>query len=133
MVGKYTNLSDAYLSVTKVSNIWCPNDIDRYQALQHAAIVAERKLVIDWIESVHLEPSVSSSSFGTHSLMLQQYAKTAPEEYDAAWEKLKGADGILVPGGFGDRGIEGKILAANYARVHKKPYLGICLGLQIAV
>ncbi len=41
--------------------------------------------------------------------------------------------GILVPGGFGDRGIEGMIAAARYAREHKKPYLGVCLDLQIAV
>ena len=46
---------------------------------------------------------------------------------------LKDSDGILVPGGFGDRGIEGKIIAAQYAREHKIPYLGICLGMQIAV
>jgi len=46
---------------------------------------------------------------------------------------LKSADAILVPGGFGERGIEGKILAAKYAREHKIPYLGICLGMQIAV
>ncbi|MEY2881972.1 MAG: hypothetical protein RLZZ15_4352 [Verrucomicrobiota bacterium] len=47
--------------------------------------------------------------------------------------KLRGLDGILVPGGFGDRGIEGKIAAAKYARVHRVPYYGLCLGLQIAV
>ncbi len=46
---------------------------------------------------------------------------------------LKDVDGVLVPGGFGDRGIEGKILAAGYARQHDVPYLGICLGMQIAV
>ncbi|TDP54379.1 CTP synthase [Aminicella lysinilytica] len=46
---------------------------------------------------------------------------------------LKDVDGILVPGGFGDRGIEGKVLAAGYARQHDVPYLGICLGMQIAV
>ena len=46
---------------------------------------------------------------------------------------LEGADGILVPGGFGPRGIEGKICAANYARVNKVPYFGICLGMQVAV
>jgi CTP synthase len=46
---------------------------------------------------------------------------------------LADADGILVPGGFGTRGIEGKICAANYARVNKVPYFGICLGMQIAV
>ncbi|MBE3571618.1 MAG: CTP synthase [Moorella humiferrea] len=48
-------------------------------------------------------------------------------------EQLKGAAGILVPGGFGDRGTEGKILAARYAREMKVPYLGICLGMQLAV
>jgi len=48
-------------------------------------------------------------------------------------EALKGLDAILVPGGFGSRGIEGKIAAANYARTHKVPYLGICLGMQVAV
>ena len=49
----------------------------------------------------------------------------------AAWEKLNNSDGILVPGGFGNRGVEGKILAANYARVNDRPYLGICLGMQV--
>ena len=46
---------------------------------------------------------------------------------------FKDVDGILVPGGFGSRGIEGKILACNYARTHKIPYFGICLGMQIAI
>jgi CTP synthase len=48
-------------------------------------------------------------------------------------DALKGLDAILVPGGFGSRGIEGKIAAANYARVNNVPYLGICLGMQVAV
>lgn len=52
---------------------------------------------------------------------------------DNCAEKLAGADGILVPGGFGSRGIEGKICAAQYARENKIPYFGICLGMQIAV
>ena len=53
--------------------------------------------------------------------------------YQSADEILKDCDGILVPGGFGDRGIEGMICAANYARINNIPYLGICLGMQIAV
>ena len=101
MVGKYTNLSDAYLSVIK--------------SLQHAAMAVDRKLVIDWIEASHLESDWADSS-----------------EREQAWEMLKQAAGVLVPGGFGDRGIEGKILAAEYARTHSTPYLGICLGLQVA-
>lgn len=46
---------------------------------------------------------------------------------------LQGADGVLVPGGFGGRGVQGKIIAAKYARENRIPYLGICLGMQIAV
>ena len=95
MVGKYTGLTDSYLSVIK--------------SLQHASYEVNRTLVIDWIEASNLE-----------------------DENHEDWNTLKSADGILVPGGFGDRGIEGKILAANYARVSKTPFLGICLGLQIA-
>jgi len=100
MVGKYTGLSDSYLSVIK--------------ALQHSAFAVDRKLVIDWIESTDLDP---------HDVT---------ENHDEAWELLRAADGILVPGGFGNRGVEGKIAAANYARVNNVPYLGVCLGLQIA-
>ena len=103
MVGKYTDLSDAYLSVIK--------------SLQHAAMAVNRKLNIDWIEASHLEDSWKQENSG---------------EFDTAWNLLKGANGVLVPGGFGDRGIEGKILAAEYARTSKTPYLGICLGLQVA-
>jgi len=100
MVGKYTGLSDSYLSVIK--------------ALQHSAYTVDRKLVIDWIESTDLDP---------HDVT---------EKHDEAWGLLKAADGILVPGGFGNRGVEGKIAAANYARINNVPYLGVCLGLQIA-
>ena len=103
MVGKYTDLSDAYLSVIK--------------SLQHAAMAVDRRLIIDWIEASHLE---------------QEWNAESKDEHDAAWTLLKAADGILVPGGFGDRGVEGKILAAHYARTSKVPYLGICLGLQVA-
>ncbi|TVU35937.1 hypothetical protein EJB05_17844, partial [Eragrostis curvula] len=104
MVGKYTGLSDSYLSVLK--------------ALLHASVDCRRKLVIDWVASTDLEDST---------------AIEAPDAYKAAWNSLKGADGILVPGGFGDRGVQGKILAAKYAREKNVPYLGICLGMQIAV
>ena len=100
MVGKYTGLSDSYLSVIK--------------ALQHSAFAVNRKLIIDWIESTNLDPIERTPM------------------YDDAWAILKAADGILVPGGFGNRGVEGKIAAANYARVNNVPYLGVCLGLQIA-
>ncbi|KAL6618747.1 hypothetical protein ACP70R_033886 [Stipagrostis hirtigluma subsp. patula] len=104
MVGKYTGLSDSYLSVLK--------------ALLHASVALERKLVVDWVPSCDLEDSAE---------------KETPEAFEKAWDLLKGADGVLVPGGFGDRGVQGKILAAQYARENNVPYLGICLGMQIAV
>ncbi|KAM0858712.1 hypothetical protein ACQ4PT_032689 [Festuca glaucescens] len=104
MVGKYTGLSDSYLSVLK--------------ALLHASVDCRRKLVVDWVASTDLEDSTKIE---------------APDAYESAWNLLKGADGILVPGGFGDRGVQGKILAAQYARENNVPYLGICLGMQMAV
>ncbi|KAE9590490.1 putative CTP synthase (glutamine hydrolyzing) [Lupinus albus] len=104
MVGKYTGLSDAYLSVLK--------------ALLHAAVAHNRKLIVEWVPAGDLEDVTS---------------KQDPDSYKVAWGLLKGADGILVPGGFGDRGVQGKILAAKYARENNVPFLGICLGMQIAV
>ncbi|XP_039168879.1 CTP synthase isoform X1 [Eucalyptus grandis] len=104
MVGKYTEHSDSYLSVVK--------------ALLHASVRCRKKLVVDWVPACDLENVT---------------AKENPEACKAAWKKLKGANGVLVPGGFGDRGVQGKILAAKYAREKRVPYLGICLGMQIAV
>lgn len=59
--------------------------------------------------------------------------KSDPKQKQIEIEKLKSSDAIIIPGGFGARGMEGKIFAANFARVNKKPFLGICLGLQMAV
>jgi CTP synthase len=78
------------------------------EALRHAGVEHDAQIEIDWIDSEQLQP-------------------------DQARERLAGADGILVPGGFGGRGIEGKIAAAQIAREQGIPYLGICLGMQIAV
>lgn len=50
-----------------------------------------------------------------------------------AWDAIRSSDGICVPGGFGNRGTEGKILACQYARENKKPYLGLCLGMQVSL
>lgn len=78
------------------------------EALKHGGLDHDAHVNIDWVDS-----------------------ESITEENVA--ERLKNADGILVPGGFGTRGIEGKIAAAKYARENKVPYLGICLGLQIAI
>jgi CTP synthase len=82
------------------------------EALRHAASLQDSKVEIDWIDSETLEGA---------------------EHAGAARERLLAADGILIPGGFGGRGIEGKIAAAGIARQHQIPYLGICLGMQVAV
>ncbi|MCR5586139.1 MAG: CTP synthase [Lachnospiraceae bacterium] len=94
IVGKYTQLHDAYLSVS--------------EALKHGGISAGAHVNIEWIDSEELND----------------------ENYE---ESLKNLDGILVPGGFGRRGIYGMVLAAKYARENKIPYLGICLGMQMAI
>ena len=104
IVGKYTDLHDSYISV--------------YKALEHASLAYRRKLEIRWIEASNLEPEMN---------------KTDPIQYHESWQNLCGADGVLVPGGFGSRGIEGMVLAAKWAREHKVPYLGICLGMHIAI
>ena len=80
------------------------------EALKHSGIATRSAVDIDWIDSESLEADGVNLD-----------------------EVFKGVDGILVPGGFGSRGIEGKILACNYARTHNIPYLGICLGMQIAI
>ncbi|TKR67923.1 hypothetical protein L596_023995 [Steinernema carpocapsae] len=84
------------------------------KALKHAAIHANRKLRIEFVSSEDLEDGAD------------------PKAQVKAWETIKGCNAILVPGGFGDRGIEGMIRVCQYARENKVPYLGICLGMQCA-
>jgi CTP synthase len=86
------------------------------EALRHAASLQDSKVKIEWIDSETLEPG----------------AERNDDQRDTA-ELLADVDGILIPGGFGGRGIEGKIAAARIAREQEIPYLGICLGMQIAV
>jgi CTP synthase len=76
------------------------------EALKHAAIANGVEVEIGWVHSTDLEK-------------------------DRGWEIIRTADGIVVPGGFGSRGIEGKVMAARYARENKVPYLGLCLGMQV--
>ncbi|KAK7108848.1 CTP synthase 1-like isoform X2 [Littorina saxatilis] len=104
LVGKYTKLEDAYASVIK--------------ALQHASLAVNHRLDLKYIEAADLEPA-----------RLHDNA----QKYHEAWKELVGANGILVPGGFGNRGIEGKVLAAQWARSRNIPFLGVCLGMQCAV
>jgi len=92
--GKYTQLHDAYKSIT--------------ESFIHAGVKNDCRVNIRWIEADDIQ-------------------------YENSVEYFKGVDGLLVPGGFGDRGIEGKILAVKIARENNIPFFGICLGLQCAV
>lgn len=94
LVGKYTQLPDAYLSVI--------------EALHHAGAYLDKHVDVELIDGEKLSD-------------------------ENAGRVLGGASGVLVPGGFGKRAFDGKIAAARYAREHKVPYLGICLGMQVAV
>jgi CTP synthase len=94
IVGKYTHLEDAYLSIK--------------EALHHAGLNNNRLVDIKWIES-------------------EELYENGPEEY------LDGVDGLIIPGGFGSRGTEGKIKAIKYAREKNIPLLGICYGLHMTV
>jgi CTP synthase len=78
------------------------------EAVRHAALTAGVEAEILWLHSAELERG-------------------------KGWKELETADGVIVPGGFGSRGIEGKIAAARYARENKVPYLGLCLGMQVMV
>ncbi|AFY76803.1 MAG: CTP synthase (glutamine hydrolyzing) [Hydrococcus sp. C42_A2020_068] len=94
IVGKYIQLSDAYLSVV--------------EALSHGAIALDSEVKLRWVNAEDLEE-------------------------DGGESHLDGVSGILVPGGFGVRGVDGKVKAIAYARQHKIPFLGLCLGMQCSV
>jgi CTP synthase len=94
IVGKYTQLEDAYKSIA--------------EALTHGGMANRVRVVAEWIDA-------------------EIFEREDPAPY------LEAFDAILVPGGFGERGTEGKIRAAEFARTRKVPYLGICLGMQMAV
>ncbi|MDD3368890.1 MAG: CTP synthase [Lachnospiraceae bacterium] len=94
LVGKYTQLHDAYISVV--------------EALKHGGISNHTTVNIKWVDS----ELVTKENVG---------------------EMLGDVTGILVPGGFGDRGIDGKIFAITYARENKIPFLGLCLGMQLSI
>ncbi len=95
VVGKYTNLLDAYKSLA--------------EALTHGGIAHNVKVKLDWVDSQIFENDAE------------------------AVERLEKVNGILVPGGFGERGAEGKIEAVKFARERKVPFFGICFGMQMAV
>ena len=104
LVGKYTSLHDAYLSVV--------------EALHHGGIANNAEVEIRWVDSEELEKSTAEESEKMEKILL---------------DRLGGIDGMIIPGGFGTRGTEGMVLAAQYAREKGIPFLGICLGMQMAL
>lgn len=104
LVGKYTSLHDSYLSVIK--------------SLEHSAMRCGKKLKLILVDASHLEDQARTDD---------------PATFHKAWHEVCTAQGIIVPGGFGHRGTEGMIQAAKWARTKKVPFLGVCLGMQIAV
>ncbi|KAA3674898.1 CTP synthase [Paragonimus westermani] len=104
VVGKYTKLNDAYLSLLK--------------ALRHAAIYANCKLDTDLVCCENLEEHMRLSN---------------PDQFHQAWLVVSSCDAVVVAGGFGPRGLEGKLAAIRFCRERGVPFLGLCLGLQCAV
>ncbi|BHF59517.1 CTP synthase 1 [Sparganum proliferum] len=104
VAGKYTKLSDAYLSLIK--------------ACEHAATYINCKAKVDLVNTEDLETPV---------------AESAPDQYHVAWLAINNADAVIVAGGFGIRGCEGKVAVIRYCRERGIPFLGICLGFQLAV
>nr|XP_036876444.1 CTP synthase 2 isoform X2 [Manis javanica] len=104
LVGKDTKFRDCYTSV--------------FKALEHSALAVSHKLNLVYIDSIDLEQSTETED---------------PVKFHEAWQKLCKADGVLVPGGFGIRGMQGKIQAISWARTKKIPFLGVCLGMQLAM
>jgi CTP synthase len=104
LVGKYTSLHDAYTSLSK--------------SFEHAAMFSRKKLKIVWVDASHLEDKTLDVS---------------PAEFHKAWHDVCTANGVCVPGGFGERGTLGMMKAITWARTKKIPFLGICLGFQLAV
>ncbi|KAH8860549.1 CTP synthase 1, partial [Schistosoma japonicum] len=104
VVGKYTKLNDAYLSLLK--------------ALRHATIYTNVKLVVSLVCAEDLEENTRVIS---------------PDAFHQAWLTVSNSNAVVVPGGFGQRGVDGKLAAIRFCRERGVPFLGLCLGLQCAV
>ena len=122
LVGKYISIRDAYKSV--------------HEALQHAGMAKDCKVEVVPIEAEELETIQNEINHVEHvehvgaKRKSNLHVSTCSTRLNNQLDKI---DGILVPGGFGSRGVEGKIAAIKYARERKIPFLGICLGMQCTV
>lgn len=125
IVGKYTYLQDSYISVVK--------------AVNHAAMHCRFTIEVVWIEASDLEEDEGAgmgsggTEEGKENRPSHETLGSHEEKRRVAWERLRQADGIIIPGGFGTRGTEGKIAACRYGRESGTPLLGLCLGFQLSV
>jgi CTP synthase len=113
LVGKYIAIRDAYKSI--------------HEALQHAGMAKDCKVEVVPIEAEEIESACNGNGHETRD------TRRVSRLTSHAQSPLKDVDGILVPGGFGSRGVEGKVAAIRFAREHGIPFLGICLGMQCTV
>lgn len=122
LIGKYTHLQDCYISIVK--------------ALNHVTMATAIDVKLVWLEASDLEaersPSPTSPTAGGAEATTSAPA-SREDKYAEAMRLLAEVDGIIVPGGFGGRGTEGKIAACQYGRENCVPFLGICYGMQLSV
>lgn len=160
IVGKYTFLHDSYISIIKALNHAAMASSIHVKLVWIEATDLEELSPDDGAERAESFSRVSSSINGTPLLQASRSAESVDEElsmalafpaavvaapgsprygmsalerHSAAWDTLRGADALIVPGGFGERGTEGKLAAIKHARTTNTPFLGICLGFQLAV
>jgi len=128
--------------IVELLNIWTRNPqldnwerlIKKIKAPKHSVTIAVVGKYVDLTESYKsLNEALYHGGIANDCKVNLNFVDSEKLDGGTCAQMLADADGILVPGGFGERGIEGKICAANFARTNKVPYFGICLGMQIAV
>lgn len=123
------NLPDFFSKVTKTGQ-----DVKTFKIALVAKYPKLSDAYLSLLESIRIAAVASDVVIESYFVDAENLENSAnATKYDKEWTKLKQADGIIIPGGFGVRGMEGKVLASKYARENNIPFLGICLGLQMAV
>lgn len=122
------NLSDWKKFITLINN-----STEKITIGLIAKYVGSNDPYISVIEALRSAGYHSQHQINLVTIEAQALEKNSTKDGESAWESLKKLDGILVPGGFDNRGVEGKILAAQWAREHNIPYFGLCLGMQILI
>ncbi|UCD48280.1 MAG: CTP synthase, partial [Deltaproteobacteria bacterium] len=128
--------------IMELLNIWAGEPrlepwtdvVEKWKNPRHEVTIAIVGKYVNLKESYKsLNEALTHGGIAHSARVLHRYVDSEEVERQGAEALLKGADGILVPGGFGVRGVEGKVAAVRYARENRVPYFGICLGMQVAV